>query len=164
MGQVYRARDSKLQRDVAVKVLPEAFAHDPDRLARFEREARTLAALNHPNIAHVYGLEDAGSVHGLVMELVEGPTLADRIAAGALPIDEVPPIAIQIARALEAAHASGIIHRDLKPANVKVRPDGGVKVLDFGLAKALDATGIESSSISQVPTIATPALATGAGM
>ena len=164
MGQVYRARDTKLQRDVAVKVLPEAFAHDPDRLTRFEREARTLAALNHPNIAHVYGLEDAGSAHGLVMELVEGPTLADRIAAGAMPIDEVQPIAVQIARALEAAHESGIIHRDLKPANVKVRPDGGVKVLDFGLAKALDPLGAGApSSASLVPTMASPAQLTSAG-
>src|SRR5688572_23437503 len=165
MGQVYRARDSKLQRDVAVKVLPEAFAHDPERLARFEREARTLAALNHPNIAHVYGLEESGGIHGLVMELVEGPTLADRIQRGALPIDEAGPIAAQIARALEAAHESGIIHRDLKPANVKVRADGGVKVLDFGLAKALDSAGPGApSSASLMPTMASPAQLTGAGM
>jgi eukaryotic-like serine/threonine-protein kinase len=127
MGEVYRARDSKLERDVAIKVLPEAFAQDANRLARFEREARTLAALNHPNIAHIYGLEDANGVKALVMELVEGPTLADRIAQGPIPLDEALPIAKQIAEALEAAHEQGIIHRDLKPANVKVRDDGTVK-------------------------------------
>jgi serine/threonine protein kinase len=178
MGEVYRATDTTLGRDVAIKVLPEAFAHDPDRLARFEREAKTLAALNHPNIAQIYGLEhgsaEAGhDVRALVMELVEGPTLAERIAAPGprdaaldaapglhasvgrvpravgyslgeggsgppgLPVDEALPIARQIAEALEAAHERGIIHRDLKPANIKVRPDGTVKVLDFGLAKAM---------------------------
>ena len=136
MGEVYRARDTKLNRHVAIKVLLPAVANDPDRLARFSREAQLLAALNHPHIAQIHGLEDAGGLHALVMELVEGPTLADRIARGAIPIDEALPMATQIADALEAAHEQGIIHRDLKPANIKVRPDGTVKVLDFGLAKA----------------------------
>jgi serine/threonine protein kinase len=138
MGEVYRARDTKLARDVALKILPEAFAADPERLARFEREARTLASLNHPHIAHIYGFEQSGPTSALVMELVEGEDLAQRIARGAIPIDEAVPIARQIAEALEAAHEQGIIHRDLKPANIKVRSDGTVKVLDFGLAKALE--------------------------
>src|ERR1700674_1378619 len=133
MGEVYRARDRKLDRDVAIKVLPESVANAPDRLARFEREAKTLAALNHPNIAHIHGLEEAGGIRALVMELVEGEDLSQRIARGAIPIEEALPIARQIAEALEAAHEQGIIHRDLKPANIKVRPDGTVKVLDFGL-------------------------------
>ena len=137
MGEVYRARDTKLGRDVAIKVLPAMFAVDPDRLARFEREARTLASLNHPNIAQIYGTEQSGSTHALVMELVDGEDLAARLARGALPMDEAVQIAKQIADGLEAAHEQNIIHRDLKPANVKVRPDGTVKVLDFGLAKAL---------------------------
>ena len=136
MGQVYRARDTKLNREVALKILPELFAADPERLARFKREAHVLASLNHPNIAAIYGFEDAGGVHALVLELVDGPTLADRIAQGPIPIDEVLPIARQIAEAVEAAHEQHIIHRDLKPANIKLRPDGTVKVLDFGLAKA----------------------------
>jgi serine/threonine protein kinase len=136
MGEVYRARDTNLGRQVAIKVLPEAVAADRDRLARFDREAKTLAALNHPNIAAIYGLERRGGSTALVMELVEGLTLADRIAQGAIPVAEALPIARQIAEALEAAHEQGIIHRDLKPANVKVTPDGRVKVLDFGLAKA----------------------------
>src|SRR6266852_72892 len=131
MGEVYRARDTKLDRDVAIKVLPTALAQNPDRLARFEREAKVLAALNHPNIAIIHGLED----RAIVMELVEGPTLADRIAAGAIPLGESLKIAVQIADALEAAHEKGVVHRDLKPANVKVREDGTVKVLDFGLAQ-----------------------------
>jgi eukaryotic-like serine/threonine-protein kinase len=135
MGEVYRACDTKLDRDVAIKVLPELFVSDPERVARFQREAKTLAALNHPHIGGIYGLEDAGGMHALVLELVEGPTLADRIAQGPIPLDEALPIARQIAEALEAAHEQGIIHRDLKPANIKVRPDGVVKVLDFGLAK-----------------------------
>src|SRR5437660_9620180 len=143
MGEVYRARDTKLNRDVALKILPAAFASDPDRMARFTREAQTLASLNHPNIAHIHGLEESDGVRALVMELVEGEDLAQRIARGALPLDEVLPIAKQIAEALEAAHEQGIIHRDLKPANIKVRPDGTVKVLDFGLAKALG-TGVGS--------------------
>ena len=136
MGEVYQARDTKLDRDVALKVLPEAFTSDPDRLARFEREAKVLASLNHPNIGHIYGLEEAEGTKALVLELVEGPTLADRIKQGPIPVDEALPIAKQIAEALEAAHEQGIIHRDLKPANVKVKADGTVKVLDFGLAKA----------------------------
>src|SRR5437763_8731530 len=135
MGEVYRARDTKLHRDVAIKVLPDLFARDPERLARFEREARTLAALNHPNIAHVYGVEGSA----LIMELVDGEDLSQRIARGPIPIDEALPIARQIAAALAAAHEAGIVHRDLKPANIKVRPDGAVKVLDFGLAKPFEA-------------------------
>jgi eukaryotic-like serine/threonine-protein kinase len=128
MGQVYRARDAKLNRDVALKILPDAFAIDGDRIARFRREAQVLASLNHPNIAAIYGFEDSGSTHALVLELVDGPTLADRIAKGPLPLDAALPIAKQIAEALEAAHEQGIIHRDLKPANIKVREDGTVKV------------------------------------
>ena len=122
MGEVYRATDTKLKRDVAIKVLPESFASDADRLARFQREAEVLASLNHPNIAHIYGLERGDGTTALVMELVEGPTLADRIAQGPIPLDEALAIATQIAEALEAAHEQGIIHRDLKPANIKVRP------------------------------------------
>ncbi len=138
MGEVYRARDTKLNRDVAIKVLLPAVANDPDRLARFSREAQVLASLNHPNIAHIYGVEEADGVTALVMELVEGEDLAQRIARGPIPLDEALPIARQIAEALEAAHEHGIIHRDLKPANIKVRADGTVKVLDFGLAKAIE--------------------------
>ena len=138
MGEVYRARDTKLGRDIALKVLPEAFTADPDRLARFEREARVLASLNHPNIAQIHGLEETGGTRALVLELVEGPTLADRLARGPIPFDEVLSIAWQIAFALQGAHEAGVVHRDLKPANIKVRDDGTVKVLDFGLAKALD--------------------------
>ena len=156
MGEVYRARDRKLDRDVAIKILPEAFAVDADRVARFQREAKTLAALNHPNIAAIYGLEQADRVHALVMELVEGEDLSQRIARGAVPLDEALPIARQIAEALEAAHERGIIHRDLKPANIKLRPDGTVKVLDFGLAKALDPA--PTSDLSQSPTLTTPAM------
>jgi len=163
MGHVFRARDTKLDRDVAIKVLPEAFAHAADRLARFEREAKTLASLNHPNIAAIYGLEESGGVSALVMELVEGEDLSQRIAHGAIPIDEALPIAKQIADALEAAHEQGIIHRDLKPANIKVRADGTVKVLDFGLAKALDPAGVMSATVSMSPTLTTPAM-TQAGM
>jgi len=157
MGEVYRARDSKLNRDVALKVLPDQFALDPDRLARFRREAQVLASLNHPNIAGIYGLEDAGGFGALVLELVEGPTLADRIAQGSIPLDAALPIARQIAEALEAAHERGIIHRDLKPANIKVRPDGTVKVLDFGLAKALEPSH-GPADVSQSPTITSPAM------
>jgi serine/threonine protein kinase len=162
MGQVYRARDTKLDREVAIKIVPEAFAHDTDRLARFQREAKTLASLNHPNIAAIYGLEESGGMTALVMELVEGEDLSQRIACGAIPLDEALPIAKQIAEALEAAHEQGIIHRDLKPANIKVRSDGSVKVLDFGLAKAMEPAG-SSSSLSMSPTITTPAM-TQAGM
>ena len=157
MGQVWRATDTTLGRQVAIKILPEAFAADPDRLARFEREAKTLASLNHPHIAAIYGLEESGGVRALVMELVEGEDLSQRIARGAIPLDEALPIARQIAEALEAAHEQGIIHRDLKPANIKVRPDGTVKVLDFGLAKAMDPAG-SSGTAMQAATITTPAM------
>ena len=155
MGEVYRARDSKLNREVALKVLPAAVAADPERLARFRREAQVLAALNHPNIAHVHGFEDSGDTHALVMELVEGPTLFDRIAQGPLALTEALPIAKQIAEAMEAAHEQGIVHRDLKPANVKVREDGTVKVLDFGLAKALgpDSSGGSGADPTNSPTL-----------
>ena len=163
MGEVYRATDTKLKREVAIKVLPSHVAADPERLARFQREAEVLASLNHPNIAAIYGLEEADSTKALVMELVEGSTLEDRITQGAIPVDEALRIAKQVAEALEAAHEQGIIHRDLKPANIKVRPDGTVKVLDFGLAKALEPTGAISSEMSQAPTMTTPAM-TQAGM
>src|SRR5947199_4697726 len=143
MGEVYRARDTKLGRDVAIKILPDALAADPDRIARFEREAKALAALNHPHIAQIYGLERQDGPEGqdryaIVLELVERDTLADRIARGSLPLETALAIARQIAEALEAAHEKGIVHRDLKPANIKITPDEQVKVLDFGLAKALD--------------------------
>jgi serine/threonine-protein kinase len=169
MGEVYRARDTKLNRDVAIKVIPEMFPADADRLARFEREAQTLAALNHPNIAHVYGLErqerrdrqDGTPVSFIVMELVDGEELALRIARGPLPLDEALPIAAQIAEALEAAHEQNIIHRDLKPANIKIKPDGTVKVLDFGLAKAMDATAASSASASISPTLSVHATQAG---
>src|SRR5262249_14724338 len=141
MGEVYRASDTALKRQVALKVLPVEVAGDVERLARFQRGAQVLAALNHTNIAHLYRVEKSGGALPLGMELVEGPTLADRIVQGALPPDEALSIARQIADALEAAHELGIVHRDLKPANVKVRPDGTVKVLDFGLAKAMEAPG-----------------------
>jgi len=157
MGEVYRATDTNLKRPVAIKVLPAAVAADVERLARFQREAELLGALNHPNIAQIHGLENANGTIALVMELVEGPTLADRIAQGALPIDETGSIATQIAEALEAAHAQGIIHRDLKPANIKLRPDGTVKVLDFGLAKAMEPAAASGSG-SLAPTITTPAM------
>ena len=166
MGEVFRARDTKLNRDVALKVLPDSFASDPDRLARFTREAQTLASLNHPNIAHIHGLEESNGVRALVMELVEGDDLSQRIGRGAIPFDEALPIAKQIADALEAAHQQGIIHRDLKPANIKLRPDGVVKVLDFGLAKALAPEQHPASATepSQSPTITSPAMLTGAGI
>jgi serine/threonine-protein kinase len=158
MGEVYRAIDTNLKRAVAIKVLPEGVAAAVDRLARFQHEAEVLASLNHPNIAIIYGLEKSDGVTGLVMELVEGPTLADRIAHGAISIDEALPIAKQIAEALEAAHEQGIIHRDLKPSNIKLRPDGTAKVLDFGLAKAMEPIGAMSASDSLTPTITTPAM------
>ena len=158
MGEVYQARDTKLDRDVALKVLPEAFTSDPDRLARFEREAKILASLNHPNIAAIHGLEEAEGVRALVLELIEGPTLADRIAQGSIPLDEALPIAKQIAEALEAAHEQGVIHRDLKPANIKVREDGTVKVLDFGLAKAFQPDASDPN-MSLSPTISLTAAA-----
>jgi Tol biopolymer transport system component len=155
MGEVYRARDTKLNRDVAIKVLPDLFAADPDRLARFQREAQVLAALNHPNIAQIYGLEETSSagVAALVMELVDGEDLAQRLARGPLPLEEAVSIGAQVADALEAAHEQGIIHRDLKPANVKVRPDGTVKVLDFGLAKAMDPAAAAGASATMSPTL-----------
>jgi len=164
MGEVYRARDTKLDRDVAVKILPESFATDPDRLMRFEREAKTLASLNHPNIAAIYGIESGSATQALVMELVEGEDLSQRIAQGAIPIDDALPMVRQIADALEAAHEAGIVHRDLKPANIKVRPDGTVKVLDFGLAKAMDPNAPSGAAEatpyarSNSPTMTSPAL------
>ena len=163
MGEVYQARDTTLDRDVALKALPEAFTSDPDRLARFEREAKVLASLNHPNIGSIYGLEEAEGVRALVLELVEGPTLADRIKQGPIPIDEALPIAKQIAEALEAAHERGVIHRDLKPANIKVKDDGTVKVLDFGLAKAFQPDASDPN-LSVSPTISLTAAATQMGM
>jgi serine/threonine-protein kinase len=163
MGEVYRARDTRLKRDVAIKVLPDAFAQDPDRLARFQREAELLATLNHPNIAAVYGLEQTDGLTGIVLELVEGNTLAEVIARGPIAASDALPIALQIADALEAAHEKGVIHRDLKPANVKLRPDGTVKVLDFGLAKALDPASI-SGDMSQSPTLTSPAAMTRMGV
>jgi serine/threonine protein kinase len=158
MGEVWRARDTRLQRDVAIKVLPELLANEPERLGRLTREAQALAALNHPNIAHIHGLEESQGVRALVMELVEGEDLSALIARGALPLAEALPIARQIAEALEAAHEQGIIHRDLKPANIKVRRDGTVKVLDFGLAKVLDplagASGGPGEALAHCPTSA----------
>jgi Tol biopolymer transport system component len=164
MGEVYRARDAKLGRDVALKIMASSFASDPDRLARFEREARTLAALNHPNIAHIYGLEESGSggtpVTALVMELVEGEDLARRIARGAVPLEDARPIARQIADGLDAAHELGIIHRDLKPANIKLRADGTIKILDFGLAKGVGEPDVPVSDVAWTnsPTVAPPAM------
>jgi len=159
MGQVYQATDTKLGRQVALKILPESFASDPDRLMRFEREARTLATLNHPNVAQIHGVE----AEALVLELVEGPTLADRIDQGPIPLEDALPMAIQIAGALEAAHDAGVIHRDLKPANIKVRPDGTVKVLDFGLAKAMDPVTDGPAGSGQSMTVTSPAM-TAMGM
>ena len=146
MGEVYRARDAKLNRDVALKVRRAAFTLNSDRLARFKREAQMLAALNHPNVAAIYGLEDSDAGQALVLELVEGATLAGRIAKGRIPINEALSIGKQIAQGLEAAHERGIIHSDLKPANIKLRPDGTVKILDFGLAKALGS--VEAASLA----------------
>jgi Tol biopolymer transport system component len=157
MGEVYRARDLKLKRDVALKVLPAALAGDRERLARFQREAESLAALNHPHIAQIYGINESDGVTALVMELVEGDDLAARLAHGPIPLDEALPIARQVAEALEAAHDAGLIHRDLKPANIKVRPDGAVKVLDFGLAKAGDDKSSLGIALEHSPTITSPA-------
>jgi serine/threonine protein kinase len=166
MGEVYRATDTNLGRQVAIKVLPEAVAPDGERMARFDREARALAALNHQNIATIHGFEKSSGQPALMMELVEGPTLAERIAEGAIPLDEALPIARQIAEALEAAHEQGIIHRDLKPANIKVRADGTVKVLDFGLAKTYssDATTASSIALTHSPTLTSPLAMTSAGV
>ena len=163
MGQVWQGTDTQLNRQVALKILPDAFAADPDRLARFTREAQILASLNHPNIAQIHGIEESEGTRALVLELVEGPTLADRIAKGPIPLDEALPIAKQIAEALEAAHEAGVIHRDLKPANIKVREDGTVKVLDFGLAKAFQPDGSDPN-MSMSPTISLTAAATQMGM
>ena len=165
MGEVYRARDTKLNREVALKIVPESFALDPDRVARFKREAQVLASLNHPNIGAIYGFEESNGSQALVLELVDGPTLADRIAQGPMPLDEALPIAKQIAEALEAAHEQGIVHRDLKPANIKLRPDGTVKVLDFGLAKALAGDPLASpASLTNSPTLTSPLNVTGVGV
>src|SRR5215471_18505318 len=152
MGEVYRARDTKLKRDVAIKTLPEEFAHDPDRMARFQREAEVLASLNHPNIAAIYDLEETNGTRYLVLELVEGETLADKITRGPIRVEDSLNIAIQICEALEAAHERGVIHRDLKPANVKITPEGKVKVLDFGLAKAMESVPA-SPVLSNSPTM-----------
>ena len=160
MGEVYQATDTKLGRDVAIKVLPQEFAKDTERVARFQREAKLLASLNHPNIAAIYGLEEAEGTHFLVLELIEGNTLADRIKAGAIPVEEALKLALQISEALEAAHEKGVIHRDLKPANIKVTPDGKVKVLDFGLAKAY-AGDTENMNLSNSPTLSDAATQQG---
>jgi serine/threonine protein kinase len=161
MGEVYQAKDTKLGREVAIKVLPEEFALDTDRVARFQREAKLLASLNHPNIAAIYGLEESDGTHFLVMELIEGETLKDRIKSGTIPVEEALKLALQMAEALEAAHEKGVIHRDLKPANIKVTPDGKVKILDFGLAKAF--AGDQSNiNLADSPTIS--AAATQQGM
>jgi len=151
MGEVYRARDTKLGRDVAIKILPPGFTSDPERLARFEREARVLASFNHPHIGAIYGVEDTGGVRALVLELIDGPTLAERIRHGPLPLTEAISIAVQLAMALDAAHERGVVHRDLKPANIKITPDGVVKVLDFGIAKA--SSDAASREASQGPTV-----------
>src|SRR5262245_23677347 len=174
MGEVYRARDAKLGRDVALKVLPDSFVRDPDRVARFKREAQVLAALNHPHIAAIYGLETAGAADLLVLELVEGETLADRLrsaasgrgAAKGIAVEEALAIARQIADALEAAHEKGIVHRDLKPANIALTSSDEVKLLDFGLAKALDPGASHDSGAAMAtesPTLTTPAMMTGIG-
>ena len=160
MGEVYRARDRKLDRDVAIKVLPEQFSRDKERVARFEREAKLLASLNHPNIASIYGFEQSEGMHYLILELVDGETLAERIARGSIPVEELLDIAIQIADALEEAHEKGVIHRDLKPANIKLTPDGKVKVLDFGLAKAFADETLDADS-SMSPTITRDATRVG---
>ncbi|HEY2796861.1 MAG TPA: serine/threonine-protein kinase, partial [Thermoanaerobaculia bacterium] len=153
MGEVYRARDERLRRDVAIKVLPAALANDSERLTRFRREAQVLASLNHSQIAAIYGLEDAGAAEALVLELVDGDTLAERIARGPVPIAEAISLARQIAEGLEYAHERGIVHRDLKPANVKITSDGKVKILDFGLAKALETGGSASPDVTSSPTL-----------
>jgi serine/threonine protein kinase len=160
MGVVYQAKDQKLGRDVAIKVLPEEFARDTERLARFQREAKLLASLNHPNIAAIHGLEESDGTHFLILELVEGDTLSDRIKAGPIPVEESLKLALQIAEALEAAHEKGVIHRDLKPSNIKVTLEGKVKVLDFGLAKAY-AGDQEDMILSDSPTISAAATQKG---
>src|SRR5438876_2166323 len=157
MGEVYRARDLRLKREVAIKILPDEFSRDADRVSRFQREAEVLASLNHPNIAAIYDLEEANGSRYLVLELVDGETLAERILRGPIPVDEALRIAQSICEALEAAHEKGIVHRDLKPANVKITPDGKVKVLDFGLAKALD-TSSSNLTLSNSPTMVSGSL------
>src|SRR5690242_8527409 len=163
MGEVYRARDTTLGREVALKLLPATFTSDPDRVARFRREAQVLASLNHPHIAAIYGLDEAGGTQFLVLELVDGESLDTRIARGRIPIDEALDIATQIAEALEAAHENGVVHRDLKPANIALTRDGQVKVLDFGLAKAVAGSVGSSFDVTSSPTIVSP-LATGVGV
>src|ERR1700736_3735562 len=164
MGEVYRAHDTKLGRDVALKILPESFTHDPERIARFRREAQVLASLNQPHIGAIYGLEEANGCQFLVLELVNGETLAQRIAGRPLPLDEALAIARQVAGALEAAHEKGIIHRDLKPANIALDHDGQVKVLDFGLAKATGVASGSSVDLANSPTLTSPAMMTGVGV
>src|SRR5512139_4023244 len=162
MGEVCRARDTRLERDVAIKALPAAFAQDPERVARFTREAKLLAAINHPNIAGIYGFEELDGSQYLVLEFVEGETLAQRLSRGALPVEETIDVGRQIAVGLEAAHEAGVVHRDLKPGNVMLRPDGTVKVLDLGLAKAGSADSpAQPSDLSASPTIAAPPTAAG---
>jgi len=163
MGEVYRAKDTKLGRDVALKILPASFTNDPERVARFRREAQVLASLNHSHIAQIHGLEESNGTQYLVLELVDGESLGKRIAREPIPVDEAVAIAKQIAEALEAAHEKGIIHRDLKPANIALTPDGAVKVLDFGLAKAVETTSGSAEAMNS-PTITSPAMMTGAGV
>jgi len=161
MGEVYRARDLGLDRTVAIKVLPEAFAEDGERLARFEREAKLLASLNHPNIAILFGFDRAGSIPFLAMEMVPGETLAERIKKGPLPLDEAVPLFVQIAHGLEDAHANGVVHRDLKPANIKLTPQGKIKILDFGLAKVFASSAEEGQDMANSPTISAGATLRG---
>src|SRR2546421_2418864 len=160
MGEVYRARDTKLKREVAIKILPAEFSTDPERESRFQREAEVLASLNHPNIAAIHSLDEANGSRFLVLELVEGETLADRIERSPIPVDEALNTAKSICEALEAAHEKGVVHRDLKPANVKITPDGKVKVLDFGLAKAFEAEA-SKANLSQSPTLSMAATNAG---
>src|SRR5262249_47558124 len=165
MGVVYRAKDTKLGREIALKILPATFTSDPERVARFRREAQVLASLNHPHIGAIYGLDEADGTHFLVLELVDGESLDKRIARGRIPVDEAVTIAKQIAEALEAAHEKGIIHRDLKPANIALTHEGSVKVLDFGLAKTAEGAGNgRSLDVTNLPTITSPVMMTGVGM
>ncbi len=161
MGEVYRATDTKLNRDVALKILPQQFASDTQRMGRFQREAEVLASLDHPNIGQIYGIEEAGKTKALVLQLIGGPTLAERIAQGSIPVEDALKIALQIAEGLEAAHEKGVIHRDLKPANIKITPEGQVKILDFGLAKALEGETPPGTDLSQSPTLTAAATQQG---